>query len=100
MAIDEFEKRPAERQYPIDGAAGFRMSMRRAKYLVNATEEQFILVAEVFIERRAANVGTVQDLGDGNRAIGLLARESDEGVLQRRSRSPYSPVSCIRTIRS
>ena len=90
--------RKAESDNPFEGAAGARLTLNRLQDLVNAALEQIVLVAEMRIERRPADICSIENLFHSDRWIRLFAGESDERFLKRCLRSLYSAVWCFRTI--
>src|SRR5262245_61237431 len=97
MFIDVLENRQAEGHHPVD-RSGTRAPVNRPEYLVNTTLEQFVLVAEMRVEGRSADVGAIEDLLHRNRAIRLLVGKTNQRLPQRCLRPPDSPVARFPTI--
>jgi hypothetical protein len=66
MLIEVPQQRQAERDDVFGRTAGARPIVQRSQDLVDAALEQIVLVAIMGVERRAADIGAVEDLLHGD----------------------------------
>ena len=84
MLMNVFEDRKAEPDNALPCVSGrprFHGRMNRSEQVMNAADEQFILVAKMHVEGRAAHVGAVQNLLHDDLVVWLLANKRAESVV-------------------
>src|SRR5262245_53921019 len=93
MGLDVLQDGTAEPDHALNRASEWlpRDRPRRAQDLVNAAEQQIVLVAEMGVESRAPDVGAVQDLLDRDVVVGLLVQQRRERLANQRF-GPLDPA--------
>ena len=84
VPINMLEDGKAEPDDPVGALGRGRGAFRsqRAEHVMYSTDEQFVLIAEVCVKGRSADIGAIQDLLYGDRVIGFFANQADEGLVQ------------------
>src|SRR6516164_6042783 len=76
VLINVFEDRKAEPDNALpwfSGRTRFHRRMNRSEHVMDAADEQLILVAKMHVEGRAAHIGAIQNLLHDDLVVWLLA---------------------------
>jgi len=84
MSIVVLENWKAEPENPSLPFSGRRSEVlwERTQHLVYAADQQVILIAEMHVESRSADIRAIKNLLDDYGVVGLLSDEGDEGLSQ------------------
>jgi hypothetical protein len=76
---------------PLGG--GWRSArLNRAKHVMDTTDKQLVLIMEMHVEGRSADIGAIEDFLHGNTIIGLLANEEGKSLMQEALRLLNPPI--------
>lgn len=78
-------------------AAAFENGGNELEEIADVAEEEVILVAEMVVERGAANPGAIEDVLDGDGVEGLFLHEGDERVAEGIASAADAAIHFLRT---
>ncbi len=93
MPVDVLQQRQTECDETFGSTADAGPIVQRSQDVVDTALEEIVLVAKMRVERRAANVGAIENLLHDDRRIRLFPGKTDQRCVQRRFRPLHAPVA-------